>query len=67
MATRWLDYYGNEHRRKSYFSEGWERVKGWGCLYKHKKSKLFLSVYVDDFKMVGKTESFAPYVEKARK
>ena len=31
------------------FSEGWERVKGWECLYLHRKERLFRSVYVDDF------------------
>ena len=46
--------------RKSYVQQGWERVKGWECLYLHKKAKLFLSVYVDDFKMVGRTESLGP-------
>ena len=67
MATRWLDCCGNESWRKSLFSEGWERVKGWECLYKHKKSKLFLSVYVDDFKMVGKTESLGPMWKRLEK
>ena len=28
-------------------------MQGWECLYKHTADKLFLSVYVDDFKMVG--------------
>ena len=32
---------------------GWEPVKGWECLYKHTKFKLYLSIYVDDFKMSG--------------
>ena len=42
------------------FSEGWERVKGWECLYLHREAQLFLSVYVDDFKMVGKVENMGP-------
>ena len=36
---------------------GFIRVEGWECLYKHPKKGLFLSVYVDDFKMAGPTES----------
>ena len=36
---------------------GWEKVSGWECLYLHRKMKLFLSVYVDDFKLVGKKEN----------
>ena len=35
----------------------WEKIPGWECLYVHKEQQLFLSVYVDDFKMVGKGES----------
>ena len=42
------------------FSEGWERVVGWECLYLHRKAKLFQSTYVDDLKMVGKKESLKP-------
>ena len=32
------------------FNIGWKKVKGWECLYVHPKDKLFLSVYVGDFK-----------------
>ena len=30
------------------------KMKGWECMYIHKEQGLFLSVYVDDFKMAGK-------------
>ena len=30
---------------------------GWECLYFHERLKLILSVYVDDFKLVGKEEN----------
>ncbi len=33
--------------------EGFESVPGWECLYVHRAKKLFLSVYVDDFKAAG--------------
>ena len=42
------------------------RVKGWECLF-HRKLGLFLSVYVDDFKMAGKKEKFAPMWATLRK
>ena len=32
---------------------GFERVKGWECLYVHRSDRIFLSIYVDDFKMAG--------------
>ena len=32
---------------------GFHRIKGWECLYAHREEKLFLSVYVDDFKLAG--------------
>jgi len=30
---------------------GFEKVKSWECLYVHKAKQLFLSAYVDDYKM----------------
>lgn len=36
------------------------KMKGWECMYVHKEHALFLSVYVDDFKMAGKS----PWVKK---
>ena len=32
---------------------GFQPVPGWECLFVHKEKQLFLSVYVDDFKMAG--------------
>ena len=40
--------------------EGFERVPGWECLYVNKSKKLFLSIYVDDFKMAGDAQNIAP-------
>ena len=42
-----------KHAHKAIVSEGFEKCKGWECLYVHKKQQLFLSIYVDDFKMAG--------------
>ena len=35
---------------------GFEALEGWECVFVHKKLGLFLSVYVDDFKLVGRAE-----------
>lgn len=43
-----------KHIAKLFLERGFEPVKGWECLYVHRNDKLFLSVYVDDFKMAGK-------------
>ena len=37
--------------------EGFEKIKGWECLYKHHELGLFLSVYADDLKMDGQKTS----------
>ena len=42
-----------KHCEKALFSFGFEKVKGWECLYVHQERQLFLSIYVDDFKMAG--------------
>ena len=34
-----------------------EPISGWECLFFHRRLKLFLSVYVDDFKLVGEQGS----------
>ena len=39
---------------------GFEKVKSWECLYVHKAKQLFLSAYVDDYKMAGKKENIGP-------
>ena len=33
---------------------GFEKVKSWECLYVHREKQLFLSAYIDDYKMAGK-------------
>ena len=38
---------------------GFEKMMGWECLFFHRRLKLILSVYVDDFKLAGKKDSLA--------
>ena len=55
-----------QHCSKHILACGFEKVKGHESLFVHKEKCLFLSVYVDDFKMVGITENLAPMWEKLR-
>ena len=36
---------------------GWEKVSNWECLFVNRGKGLFLSVYVDDIKLAGKTQN----------
>ena len=36
---------------------GWEKASNWECLFVHREKELFLSVYVDDIKVAGKTQN----------
>ena len=47
--------------------EDWRKVKSWECLFFHRKALLFLLVYVDDCKMIGRKESLAPMRRKPAK
>ncbi len=38
---------------------GFEKVVGWECLYVHRALRVFLSVYVDDFKLAGESKNLA--------
>ena len=46
------------HLEEALFKMKWEKLPGWECLYVHRGQKMFLSVYVDEFKMVGKLRTF---------
>ena len=46
---------------------GWETVPNWECSFVHRKQGLFLSVYVDDFKMTGRTQNLNPVWKKLMK
>ena len=52
--------YWQQYCHNHLLSLGWEQVKGWECFYMHKEAQLFLSVYVDDFKMAGRKSSLSP-------
>ena len=52
--------YWEDHCRESIQKCGFEPVPGWECMYMNIKLKLFLNVYVDDFKMSGLTTSMPP-------
>ena len=46
-------FFWEKHCFKAIKDCGFEEVRGWECLFVHREKKLFLSVYVDDFKMAG--------------
>ena len=39
---------------------GWDEVSSWECLFVHREKGLFLSVYVDDIKLVGRKQNIDP-------
>ena len=59
--------YWEKHCQKAIYKAGFERIVGHECLYVHYKKQLFLSVYVDDFKLAGKAHNITPMWEVLRK
>ena len=51
--------YWEQHCEKHLFSQGFERIENWRSCFWHPKLKLFLVVYVDDFKMAGPKSNLA--------
>ena len=45
---------------KVLLEHGWEKVLNWECLFVNRARGLFLSVFVDDIKLAGKTENIEP-------
>ena len=45
---------------KAITDSGFQKIAGWECLYVNPLKQLFLSVYVDDFKMSGNAEHLKP-------
>ena len=39
---------------------GWEKIPNWECLFVHRETGLFLSVFVDDIKLAGKKQHLDP-------
>ena len=60
MVILWQDCYGKENLRKSYLQHGWEKVSNWECLFVHREKGLFLSLHVDDIKLIGKKQNINP-------
>ena len=46
---------------------GWEKIPNWECLFVHREKGLFLSVYVDDIKLVGKKHNIDPMSKVLKK
>ena len=46
-----------QHCHTALSKVGFEALEGWECVFVHRKLGLFLSVYVDDFKLAGRAEN----------
>ena len=53
----WQDHYGKGKSRKFYWHTVGKRFPNWDCFFAHREKGLFLSVYVDNFKLVGKKQN----------
>ena len=53
-----------EHCEAAVKEVGFETVEDWPSCYWHPTKKLFLSVYVDDFKMAGPEDELEPMYER---
>ena len=56
----WPDGIGKNHCHNQLVKCGFELVQGLECFYRHLTKNLFLSVYVDDFKLAGVRGNIAP-------
>ena len=45
---------------KIQLKHGWEKIPNWECLFVHCEKGSFLSMYVDDIKLVGKEQNLDP-------
>ena len=59
--------YWERHCQSALLKLGFQLVKGWECLYFHADDRLFLSVYVDDFKMAGLKTNLSSMWSRIRK
>jgi hypothetical protein len=55
--------YWEDFCNKIMMANGFKKVPGWECLFVHYDKELFMSVYVDDFKLAGKKKNIAPMWE----
>ena len=51
---------GKGNLEKVPLEHGWEKVLNWECIFVNLAKGLFISVYVDDIKMAGRTENIKP-------
>ncbi len=49
--------YWENHFTQKLLDAGFTTMPGWECLFVHEQLKLILSVYVDDFKLVGRQQN----------
>ena len=49
--------YWENHFTEKLLSCGFQKMMGWECLFVHNDLQLILTVYVDDFNLVGKSEN----------
>ena len=63
LAGRFWEKFSHERIMKC----GFKKVQGWECLFVHPTKGLWLSVYVDDFKMAGPKKNIAPMWAELRK
>ena len=49
-----------QHCARNILKNGFVKMRGWGKVYQHRGKTLWLSVYVDDFKLVGAKENVGP-------
>ena len=59
-VTLWQDYHGKGNLRKFYWNTVGKKFLDWECLSVNRARGPFLSVYVDDIKLAGKTENIEP-------
>ena len=52
--------YWEQYCAKNILANGFSRMRGWDNVYQHKTLQLWLSVYVDDFKLVGAKDNIGP-------
>ena len=55
------------HQESILLKSGFVKVKGWECLYVNRPKMLFISAYVDDYKMAGKKCNIKPMWDQLRK
>ena len=54
IARTWMLQWKRYSEEEFFLKENWEQVDSLECSHLHRTSQLFLSVYVDDFKMEGR-------------